>query len=398
MLKSGVTAVLDHFRTGTSVDPEHGESLFQAYEVLGIRACVGLNVMDRRLAEILPLRDLHAPAAVVRHLEAQQMPPAREQLQDIQSIITAWHGRQDRRLTCALAPSGPHRCSDELLRECSRLKRQLGLGLHTHLLETRFEAVIGRRLYGESPVAHLDRLGLLDPRTSLAHAVWLGEEDIERLAATGASVVHNPASNLKLGSGVAPVPRLLRRGVPIGLGSDAATCNDSQQIFESMKLAALLHRPGSDAADWLDGPTVFGMATRGGAGALCAADELGTIESGRRADLVLLDLDSIFLTPNNKFPDQLVFCENGASVDTVIVDGHVVVRGGVIQGVDERSIQREAEALRPVMFDRTRAARAEAESLTPVLQEAVRWAHRQPLEPSLAGRPSWDPSPSGRQG
>jgi guanine deaminase len=216
--------------------------------------------------------------------------------------------------------------------------------LQTHLAETKAQATLGLRRYGESLVAHLARLGVLDERTSAAHAIWIDHDDIARLADAGTKVAHNPLSNLRLGSGVAPVRQLLERGVCVGIGTDAANTSDGQNCFEAMRLAAYLSRLVTPEHDqWLSTEEAFALATEGSARVLGFGDKLGRLAPGYKADIVFLDLANINYVPLGDAGTQLVYGENGAAVSSVMVDGRFVLREGSLLTVDEVALRRNAQ-------------------------------------------------------
>jgi cytosine/adenosine deaminase-related metal-dependent hydrolase len=237
-------------------------------------------------------------------------------------------------------------CSDSLLRQVIQLAEQFDLGVHTHLLETRLQSWAARKLHRSGLCAHLAGLGFLSSRLSAAHGVWLDDREMDLLASAGASVVHNPASNLKLGSGIAKAARLKKRGVNVALGTDGGDTSDSYSIFEQMKLAAFLSRVvADDAADWITAFDALKMGTANGANAVPAwRNRIGTIKPGYRADVVLLK-PGLHLRPLNDIVHQLVFCDAGRSVDTVFVDGKIVLEGGRLVGVDEDSLTRRVDAI-----------------------------------------------------
>jgi len=237
-------------------------------------------------------------------------------------------------------------CSDALLREVVQFAEQYDLGIHTHLLETRLQAWTAQKIYRQTICAHLAQIGFLSSRLSTAHSIWLDEREMDLLAASGASVVHNPASNLKLGSGVAPVAKLKARGVNVALGTDGGDTSDSYSIFEQMRLAAFLSRiAAEDPENWITALDALKMGTVNGAQAVPAwRGKIGKIKPGYRADLVLLK-PSLRLRPLRDIVHQLVFCEGGQSVDTVLVDGKVVVEGGRLTGIDEEALIRRVEPI-----------------------------------------------------
>jgi guanine deaminase len=250
-----------------------------------------------------------------------------------------------RRVRLGLAPTIPLHCSDDFLRQCAQLSESHGLPMQTHLAESRAQAEVGQRRYGRSLVAHLAQLGLLSARFSVAHAIWISDADIDLLAEHGVTAIHNPLSNLRLGSGIAPLRRMLERGLHVGLGSDGANTADTQNLFEGMRLAAGLSRVvDADEDRWVTCAEVLRMATTGSARALGLDVPLGRIAPGFAADLVLLDLAQPHYVPLRDAARQLVHGENAGGVDRVLVGGRVVVDQGRVLTVDEAALRRQAEA------------------------------------------------------
>jgi cytosine/adenosine deaminase-related metal-dependent hydrolase len=226
-----------------------------------------------------------------------------------------------------------------MLAGCAALADELDLVIHIHVLETRMQAVSGGRMYGKTLVEHMDAIGFLSPRVNFAHGIWLTPHDIELVRDHGVTIAHNPASNLKLGSGLAAVPTLLAEGVNVALGTDGMSSNDGLDMFASLKLAALLHKLWAiDYEQWLGAREAWQLATLGGAQAAGDAAGLGCIEPGRRADLVLLDLESRVFTPLNDPLRQLALGSSTLAVDSVLVGGRWAIREGRVTGVDEAEI------------------------------------------------------------
>jgi guanine deaminase len=268
----------------------------------------------------------------------------------------------------ALCPTIPHHCDDSFFVSCRDLAAELDLRVHTHLGESKVQAVVGLRRYGESLAAHLDRLGVLGPRFTAAHGVWLDDDDVARLADRGASLAHNPTSNLRLGVGIAPVDRMRRAGLAVGIGTDGSTCSDGLGMFEATRAAALVSRARSpDPDDWLDADEVLRMATEGGAAALGFGDAIGRIAPGAKADLVLLRLDRPEYWPLNDAPRQVVFLEGGAGIDRVMVGGRSIVVGGECVSVDMAALRRDVERLR----ERIARAGVDAARLVAALEPVV---------------------------
>src|SRR5437870_7518060 len=238
-----------------------------------------------------------------------------------------------------LGPSSPMNCSDALLREVVNVAEQFDLGIHTHLLETRLQSWAAHQIYKKPLCVHLARIGFLSSRLSTAHSVWLDDREIDLLASSGASAVHNPASNLKLGSGIAPVAKLKSRGVNVALGTDGGDTSDSYSVFEQMRLAVFLSRlTVADPENWLTALDALRMGTMNGAQAIPLwRGKIGQVKKGYRADLIVLN-PQIHLSPLNDVIQQLVFCERGQSVDTVLVDGRIVVKGGRLTRVREKAL------------------------------------------------------------
>ena len=354
MLSTGTTACIDHFPDQLST-PEDLEVTVGAYVDSGMRACLALRFYDGEYSDIYPPEG--APADLLeevrRHSPLRPWPVA-ELRALCEEAIRRWHGKAGR-LSVFPAPSAALRCTDNLLAACGELAERYDVGIHTHLLETRIQTDIAQRQYGCSMVQHLERLSLLTHRLSCAHAIWIDEEDIGRLADRRAVVVHNPESNLKIGSGVAPIPAMLRRGVTVALGTDGASTNDNQILQNAMHLAAILHRPAEPRRDrWISARDVLRMATQGGARAMLLGDAIGSIEVGKRADLVLYDLTAPWWTPLNDPVQQLVYVDNGGSVDTVLVDGRVAMEGKRITAFDAAAILAEARPMLKAIRERNR--------------------------------------------
>src|SRR5579885_3639601 len=241
MLKSGTTAVLDHLWTVDGVAPEYLDAAMQAYYDAGIRAAVAPSIEDQDLVlEAGKKRGLSFPSHPFID-RFSSWPAIERQVDALEQFITTWHNVDDGRLRCLVGPSGIHWCSPMLLRACLELAEHYKTGIHLHAVETELQAHVIHEMLGEGGIAYLDREGLLREGTSLAHAIWLEDGDLELLARTGTTVVHNPVSNLRLGSGHFPLAEAYSRGVRVALGSDGSASNDTQNMFGVLKLTGLLH-------------------------------------------------------------------------------------------------------------------------------------------------------------
>jgi cytosine/adenosine deaminase-related metal-dependent hydrolase len=340
-LLGGTTAIIDHF-------PEQGfgeadvAAVVDAYEMAGLRAMVALRIFDESYADIAPPGGYPAEFAIENPLTPG---PLGDTIALVESCITRFDHSGNGRIRICPAPSNPMRCSDDLLSAVVRLARVHDTPVHMHLLETAIQGAIAKQRYGRSMVQHLDTLGLLNDRLSTAHTIWLDQDDIELFAERGAIPVHNPESNLKLGTGISPIGRMLHAGVTVALGTDGASTNDNLDMHEVMRLALMLQRPGEpDRSRWPKAVDAIRMATISGGKAMRCAG-LGAIEPGAPADLVLHDLNAPSWVPLNDPVTQLVFGASGATVDTVIVAGKVIVEGKRIVAFDMQPILDEVHGL-----------------------------------------------------
>lgn len=346
MLRSGCTTAYDLFMTVPAPTVEDLEAVSRAYTDVGMRAVVAGAVADLVFWETVPgLLEL-LPKELRRRLEEIRATPAGSLLRLGEETIRRLHGGAGGRIHVALAPTIPTQCSDEFLAGCARLAGEHGVGIHTHLSESKVQVIAAARRWGRTAVERLGELGVLGPRFVGAHAVWLTEDDMRRLADAGAAVSHNPASNLRLGSGIAAVREMLDRGVTVALGTDGSMSSDNQNLFEALRLAALVGnvRFPHDTARWLTAADTWRMATEAGARAVGLEGRIGALEPGRQADIVLLRLDTTGLRPMSDVLGSLVFVETGGSVDTVLVGGRVVMRSGRVLGVDESALRGRAQA------------------------------------------------------
>lgn len=376
MLKTGCTAAYDLFMAIPAPTEAGVEAIVQAYTDVGLRAVLAPAVADGVFYHTVPdLLDL-LPADLQHTVERLEAAPTQGLLQLVEHAMRRWDGAAGGRIRLAVAPTIPGQCSDVFLTGCVRLAREYGVSFHTHLAESKVQVIYGLRRWGTTLVAHLADVGALGPGFVGAHSVWLTDDDMRRLADTGAAVAHNPASNLKLGSGIAPVREMLEQGLTVGLGTDGSMSSDNQNMFEAMRFAALVgkvrfpHTPER----WIGAQAAWELATRGGARVLGMVDDLGAVAPGRKADLVLLRADSVFLRPMNHPLNALVYAETGADVETVLVDGRVVLEHGRVCTVDEERLRAQAQAAADRLRVHNHAAWQLAAQLTPYLSAACRAA------------------------
>jgi guanine deaminase len=352
-----------------------------AYTDAGLRVVVAPALADVVFHHTVPgLLEL-LPADLRAVVDAMRPAPAKSLLELTERVIRRWHGAAGGRVRAAVAPTIPNQATDEFLAGCARLAREYGVGVHTHLAESKVQVVESQRRWGRSIVERLADHGLLGPAFVGAHAVWLTDDDIGRLADAGAAVAHNPGSNLRLGCGIAPVRELLDAGVAVGLGTDGSVCADNQNLFEAVRIASVVStvRFPHDPARWLDAGTVWRLATSGGARLLGLAADVGALAPGRKADVVVLRGDSVFLQPLADPLNALVYAETGAGVETVVVDGRLVLERGRVTGLDEARIYARAQAAADRQRARSEEAWRLAQRLTPYVAAACRAAVATPL-------------------
>jgi 5-methylthioadenosine/S-adenosylhomocysteine deaminase len=358
-LKTGVTTVIDDVFEAPKQGLSQLGAVFEAYSDIGMRAVISGHIIDRNFLDTIPFTSDYVPADLRARIGAEPPPSPSAYIAFAESAFQRFHNLHDR-LRFMVAPSAPQRCTPELMQAADELARRHGTAFHTHIVETKVQAVTGPVLYGKTLIEYMHGLGLLHRGTTIAHSIWVTDHDIELLGDAGVSIVHNVISNQKLGAGIAPIRRLMEAGVNVALGSDGICSNDTPRMFDVMHAAGLLHNIASaNHHRWLDAGEVLAAATRGGAHSALLEAEVGSLEVGKRADLVMLDMRTAAFTPCNDVRNHLVYCENGSSVETVIVNGEIVVASGKLTRVDEAVLLAELRELMPeflAQHGRTEAA------------------------------------------
>jgi 5-methylthioadenosine/S-adenosylhomocysteine deaminase len=319
LLLGGTTAILD------MATVHHTEQFFAAAEVSGIRATIGKAMMDAP--------DPQIPAGLRETTQAS--------LDDSAKLIERWHGAAEGRLRYAYAPRFALSCTDELLREVGVQAKQRGVGIHTHASENHGEVALVQARFGKPNINVLDDFGLLGPTTCIAHAIHLSPDERTLLALRGAHVCTCPSSNLKLASGIAQIPELIAAGVSLALGADGAPCNNNLDAFVELRLLALLHKPRSGPRT-LPAPEAVKIATLGGAAALGLADQIGSLELGKRGDVIAVDITALHTVPAASPWSQIAYAAQSCDVRHVAVDGCVVVRDRALLTLDVEKVGRAA--------------------------------------------------------
>ena len=328
MIKGGTTCAL------TMETVRHTEEAFRAAEEMGFRATIGKCMMDKGDG---------VPAALIEETEAS----VRESL----ILLDRWHGAGQGRLRYCFAPRFAVSCTEGLLREVASLARERGVIVHTHASENRAEIELVERETGRRNVEYLDHVGLTGTHVVLAHCIHLDGGELTLLGRTGTHVSHCPSSNLKLGSGIAPVTELLESGVSVSLGADGAPCNNRLDMFTEMRTAALLQKVRS-GTESLPARTALRMATIGGARALGLGQEVGSIEVGKRADLSIVNVRGLHLTPRPDIISALVYGATAADVRDVLIGGRILLRDGAFTEFNEAELIAEAETQAEVLAAR----------------------------------------------
>jgi 5-methylthioadenosine/S-adenosylhomocysteine deaminase len=326
LIKGGTTCAL------TMESVNHTEEVFKAVAETGFRATVGKCMMDKGDG---------VPASLHENTEAS----IRESLR----LLQDWHGREDGRIRYCFAPRFAVSCTSDLLRRVARLARERSVMVHSHASENKTECDLVERETGMRNVTYLDSLGLSGEHVALAHCIHVDTAELETLKRTRTNVVHCPSSNLKLGSGIAPITRMLAEGISVSLGADGAACNNRLDMFTEMRTAALLQKV-MHGAEALPARLVLRLATIEGARAMGLGDELGSLETGKRADVIVVRLDGLHSTPHpSEVISAIAYSAQPADVQTAIVDGQMVMRDRKLLTMNERQViddaNREADFL-----------------------------------------------------
>ena len=276
--------------------------------------------------------------------------PCEKALGFTEELIKEWRG--DSRIHIAVEPHALYTCSPDLLRRCRQLADRYGVPMIIHLAENRSELEEVSKKYGETPVNHLENLGLLSPSLIACHCVWLTEAEMDLLARRGVKVAHNPESNMKLASGVAPIPELLDRGVIVGLGTDGCASNNNLDLFQEMDSAAKLHKVHRLDPTVMPANVVLEMATLGGAKVLGLEREVGSLEVGKKADIIILDLHRPHLQPIYNIVSHLVYSATGADVRDVIIDGKLVMQNRKLLTLEEETVMNKMQEIRGKILQR----------------------------------------------
>lgn len=344
MILKGCTAAYDMFFEFPSPSKEGLRLAARAYNEIGVRVQLAPMMADTTFYQAIPglLDSLPAPHRALAN--AMSTASHQEHLAACADMLNAWdHDRDWARP--ALGPTIPLHCSDEFLRGCRDLAKDFDAGIQMHLAESKVQATAGITRYGKTLAAHIDSLGLIGPRFVGAHGVWLDDDDLKIIRDRGASIAHNPGSNLRLGSGIAPAAKMRDSGINFGIGTDGSASSDNQNMFEAMRAASFVSRMHSvDPENWLGTWDVLHAATLGGAQLMGMDSVIGQVSPGFKADLVFLDLANINFVPLNNIANQIVNCEDSSAVKNVMVDGRMILKDRKFVSFDYNKLRSKVAA------------------------------------------------------
>jgi 5-methylthioadenosine/S-adenosylhomocysteine deaminase len=330
-IRSGVTSVIDHQYIHT--EPDNDDGVCRAAIETGSRFMLSYGWAD------------------MNYHPSLQMTQERI-LSETRRVYETWHGEADGRIQFEFGPLIPWGCTDETMQKTYDLAKKWGVGTQIHVAETREEVKMNLESRGRRHIEWLADLDILGPDVQLVHSVWLDDNELDLVQESGAVVVHCAVSNMYLASGVARIPEMRQRGIPVALATDGPGSNNNQDMMETLKSTALLQKVSRLDAMALLPEDVLDMACRGGAAAFGKPQMLGSLEVGKKADVVLVDLDTPFAMPVHRVPSALVYNVSAGAVDTVIVDGKILMKDKCILCVDEKAVLAEARAACSKLFDR----------------------------------------------
>lgn len=330
-IRGGVTSIIDH--QYIHADPRNDDGVCQAAEEMGVRFLLARGWADMDYHPSL----METPERIIS---------------ETGRLHDHWGQRSHDRIRVEYGPLIPWGCSDETMLQTYAISQQWGSGTHIHVAETKTEVDMNFKLRGNRHIEWLADLGILGPDVQLVHSVWLSDHELDLIADHGAVVVHCPVSNMYLASGVARVPEMLKRGIPVALATDGPGSNNNQDMLAVLKTTALLHKVSSLNAMILSSADILRMACRFGSAAFGVPDQIGSLEVGKKADIVIIDLDTPLAMPVHRVVSALIYNVSTRDVDTVIVDGKILMRSKEILVVNEKEVLANARKVSGKLFDR----------------------------------------------
>lgn len=307
----------------------------------GVTTFADMYFFMDKTAEAVELSGVRANLSM--GMAASSAEEAREKTAALADFHRRWNNGAGGRVLVDAGPHAVYTCVPDALEEIAVTASELGSRVHIHLGETAEELEEAKKRYGKSPIRIAEDAGIFQSPTIAAHCVWVDEEDMEILAERNAHVVHNPSSNLKLASGVAPTPRQLELGINVALGTDGSASNNNLNMFEEMHLAALMHKGFSGDPTIMPAALVLDMATRRGAEALGLEDKIGAIEEGKKADIILVSTEGMHMQPELDPLSALIYSAQASDVRTVLCDGNLIMEDRRLLTIDEEEVKRKAQ-------------------------------------------------------
>jgi guanine deaminase len=367
MVLKGCTAAYDLSGEFPMPSVDGLTAIGQAYADVGMRAVLAPMVADISFYDAIPGLMQRLPKALQKEVEAMRPAGYKASLAQMKKALQGWK-LGGKGVILAVAPTIPHHCSWDFLLGCLKLSKDYQTGLHTHVAESKAQVIAGYELYGSTLTAYMDSLGLVGPNFTVAHGVWLDGDDMKLLGDKGASVSHNPGSNMKLGNGIADMRGMLDAKINVGIGTDGASCSDNQNMYENLRLASMVSKvQGPEWQRWITTDEVLEAGTVGSARALGLGDKIGKLESGYKADIVFLDLHNVNWIPCNDPTNQIVHTEDGSGVHSVMIGGRMVVENHKLLTVDIAALAAKAEKVR----ERHAAGRKMSKPLFDKLEKVV---------------------------
>lgn len=374
MLKTGTTTIIDDIVQNPNFDEKNLEMIIKAYKKSGIRANVTTHLINKPIYKTIPFLENLFTSELKEKLNIKLL-SENDIISCLEKNLIKYNSKNSI-VRYALAPSGPQRCTLNLMEGIKKLSVKYNVPSICHLLETKVQNVTGKIFFNKTLVDYLEDNNLLYSNLSLVHSIWVNENDIENIKRRDCKVIHNPTSNLKLCSGIAPIRKFLDKSVTTSLGTDNVSANDSLNMFEIMKITGLIHNIRyTDYKKGIGANEVFNMATIEGAKTALLADEIGAIEINKKADLVILDINNERYIPTNNLINHLIYAENGSSVKTVIINGKIIVEDGKIITFNEKEIFNEIKKIMPKIYLERKIACEEANQVIGQIKKAYFKCH-----------------------
>jgi cytosine/adenosine deaminase-related metal-dependent hydrolase len=327
LIKSGTTTFVE-----SMLHSKYGfDGIAKAVRDIGLRGVLSKTLMDR-------------PYYARQSIYEGMVESKEESMREAIAMIKKWHGKANNRIHCWFGPRTPGACSPSFYQEIGEEARKYKVGITIHLAETKGDVGYLKKEFGMTPMEFMEHCGLIGNHVIYAHGVWLPTKDFQRIKKSGGTICHCPSCNLKLASGFAPIPEMMATGVNVALGCDGAPCDNTYDLIREMKLAALIHKARLRDPRAMPAEKVLELATLNGALATQWREELGSIEPGKLADLVLVDLNKPHLLPIRNPVSAFIYSSNGADVDTVIVDGKLLMENRKLKTIDEAKIMDRVQA------------------------------------------------------